>query len=818
MQNHVIMFNKYSASKFTVFVLMLAVTLFVGCKKNDDVKDNPPTVDTPVITNDATKVSASVTGSVIDENNQPVANAAVTAGTYSTVTDAMGNFIFKNVNISAANGNVTVVKAGYFKGIRSFVTDAGKNNYVKIQLLKQVVTGTVSNATGGVVNTLTGAAITFPANAFVTTAGAAFTGNVTVYAQWIDPTAANLPLIVPGDLRGLDSSNAEFVLKSYGMVGAEFKDNSGNTLKIAPGKMATISFPIPTALQSAAPPTIALWHFDEAAARWKKEGTATKSGNTYTAQVNKFSFWNVDVPANFINLDLRLINSANNLPLANTMIKITDLASNTSRHDFTNDSGYVSGYIPKNENLKLEVIAGTACNTNTIIYTQNIGPYTANTSLGNISVTLPANLVINFTATVKDCSNLPVANGYVSLSLANGTSAMAFTNATGVVNFSLIHCGGTPTYSYNAVDLATGNYSATATGTAATNTVNLGTVTACGNAININGVYIAGSIGDNAVLWKDGVPTFLTNSPTNSPNFYAEAKKVLVYNNDVYVLGQQDDSTVNGYIYTIKVWKNGVVTNEIMQADATGLDVYNGDIYVCGEQNNNTSTDLKVWKNGIASILTKDTFSYVETHAIKIVNGDVYVIGSGYNNQIPGTNNYGAKAIYWKNGVINVLSTTGFKGSADNIYSFNGDVYIVGSEQGPNQTWLTVYWKNGVKTTLPLTGSYTSSRGTSIFIDNSNIYTVGQMRYSNSTNLNYSNAAYWKNGTVNLLTNYSTNLYEAEFYDIFVKNNIVYTVGDSYKNTGSAYQDPLYFQNGVAVPLTGFTSNQGASAYSIFVK
>ena len=53
----------------------------------------------------------------------------------------MGNFTFKNINISAANGHVTVIKTGYFKGIRSFVTEAGKNNFVKIQLIKQILTG-----------------------------------------------------------------------------------------------------------------------------------------------------------------------------------------------------------------------------------------------------------------------------------------------------------------------------------------------------------------------------------------------------------------------------------------------------------------------------------------------------------------------------------------------------------------------------------------------------------------------------------------------------------------------------------------------------
>jgi Carboxypeptidase regulatory-like domain len=802
------MLPKNTSIKFATLFLSLVIFSQISCKKSDDVADNTAPNVPPVIANDAVKVAATITGSVIDENNQPVASVAVTADTYSTTTDAMGNFVFKNITISAANGHVMVVKAGYFKGIRSFVTEKGKNNYVKIQLIKQVLSGTVTTAAGGTVNT-DGASINFAANSFVTATGAAYTGNVKVYAKWIDPTAQNLPVIIPGDLRGLNSTNEESILKSYGMVGAELKDDAGNMLKIAPGKTATISFPIPTALQGTAPATIPLWHFDEVAARWREEGTAIKTGNTYTAQVNKFSFWNCDVPNNFIKLDLRLVNSANNLPLANTMVKITSTVSNTSAYGYTNDSGFVSGYVPNSETLKLDVIAGTACNSNTIAYTQNVGPYTVNTSLGNINVTLPANLVINFTGTVKSCSNQPVTNGYVSLSLANGTSTIAYTNATGVVNFSLIQCSTGSAYTYNAVDLSNGSYSTTANGTATSNSVNLNTIVACGNSINTNGVYIAGGIDGNAVLWKDGVPTFLTAIPANSTK-NAVAVRTLVYNNDVYVLGVENDSLTS----TIKLWKNGVltnITNGTTEATGLGLDVYNGDVYISGREVNGNYNVAKVWKNGVATTLAKDTFKNAEAIGVKVVNGDVYVSGKINNEDIKRYYDDSlSKATYWKNGILNILPTTG-KGGAFWMAVNNGDVYIAGTDGT-----FGVYWKNGVKNVLAMPVPYTGTDIYSIFIDNSDVYVAGLLDKSN-TSPYYSNAVYWKNNNVNFLTNYSTGNNYGELYDIFVKNNIVYTVGN-FRISGNNYYSPLYFQNNVAVPLTGFTNTQEVNAYSIFVQ
>ncbi|NOT90663.1 hypothetical protein [Ferruginibacter sp.] len=74
-----------------------------------------------------------------------------------------------------------------------------------------------------------------------------------------------------------------------------------------------------------------------------------------------------------------------------------------------------------------------------------------------------------------------------------------------------------------------------------------------------------------------------------------------------------------------------------------------------------------------------------------------------------------------------------------------------------------------------------------------------------------------KNNSINFLTNYNTNNGDNYLYDILIKNGIVYTVGENYLPNNGKYA-PLYFQNNVPVPLTGFTSTQDASAYSIFVK
>jgi len=493
------------------------------------------------------------------------------------------------------------------------------------------------------------------------------------------------------------------------------------------------------------------------------------------------------------------------------MVKITSLANNTSAYGYTNDSGFVSGYVPKNQNLKLEVIANVFCLRVTALYTQNIGPYTANVSLGTVNVAVPVTQVINFTGTVKNCSNQPVTNGYVSINIANGVSTLAYTNASGQVNFSALYCGGTTSYNYTAVDLSTGAYSNITTGTATTNAVNLGTITACGNTINTNGVYIAGGIDNNAVLWKDGVATLLTNNPANS-NKYAYAVKTLVYNNDVYVLGNEEDSVAAaGYVTTIKLWKNGILTNitsGLTEAYGSGLDVYNGDVYIAGYEKNGIQTIGKIWKNGVATVLTKDSFDYVEPGAVKVANGDVYISGEAV------TNAHNNKLVYWKNGTLNYLSTSNITyGEVLGIFVNNTDVYFAGYEEVLSQP-IASYWKNGVKTALTFPSPYTSVYAYSIFVDNNDIYVGGSVHAAGASS--YSNASYWKNNICGVLTNSTIAGEDDGIYGMFIKNNIVYTVGEHYQPlVGST---PLYLQNNVAVPLTGYTAGQDAYCNGIFVQ
>ena len=115
---------------------------------------------------------------------------------------------------------------------------------------------------------------------------------------------------MPGNLTGLTTNNEQKLLQTYGMIAVELEGGAGEKLNLAAGKIATISMPIPASMVASAPATIPLWYFNDTTGVWIEQGTATKQGSNYLGTVSHFSFWNCDVPSNFVNLKMTLNNQS----------------------------------------------------------------------------------------------------------------------------------------------------------------------------------------------------------------------------------------------------------------------------------------------------------------------------------------------------------------------------------------------------------------------------------------------------------------------------------------------------------------------------
>jgi hypothetical protein len=457
----------------TYFLYIFLLFFFVSCQKNERVIGNIDTA--PDLT---TKVESSVSGFVTDENNAAVNGAAVSAGNMNTTTDKYGYFEIRNVQVIKEAAVVTVNSPGYFKGIKTYIASDSKAAFFRIKLLPKTNAGTIDAAAGGSVNLTNGLTITLPANGVINAVtNAAYAGQVNLAVKWIDPTGNDMNRVMPGDLRGIDNNGAAKILTTYGMAAVELTNASGDLLQIAAGKKATVSFPIPASIAGNAPASVPLWYFDETTGLWKEEGSAAKSGNNYVGEVSHFSFWNCDLPANYVQFNC-IVKDANGQPVPGVIVKVSVVGNLSSTgQGYTDSSGYIGGAVPGNAQLLLEVFSNNSC-SNDLLYSQNFTTAGINISLGTI--TLPATNTATITGNVLNCSSNPVSNGYIIMKMA-GINYRYPVNNKGIFNFTLTPCINNPFATLIAED----NDARQQAGSPVTLNIiagnnNVGTLTACG--------------------------------------------------------------------------------------------------------------------------------------------------------------------------------------------------------------------------------------------------------------------------------------------------------------------------------------------------
>jgi hypothetical protein len=382
------------------FSFLLLFFFILSCQKDaDDGGGGSPPPFSDLWGN---SVSVSINGRVFDQNGNPVSGAQVSAGSSNTTTDALGVFRLTSVSAYQRLAYVKVEKTGYFLGSRSFVPGSSAE-VVEIELLPKALAGTVPATSGGTADAQ-GVSVKLDSNSVVNIDNTPHTGNVKVSLAYIDPTGADFTREMPGNLLGVQNNQSRG-LTSYGMVAVELTTAGGLPLQLAQGKTAEVRFPIPAAQQSNAPATIDLWSFDEVNGYWKHEGQATKTGTEYVAQVGHFSFWNCDMPWDFVVLD-GLVKDPNNQLVQGATVTIS--GSNVgSASDITNAQGAFGGYVPANTTLTISVSIDCGGNP-TQVYTTNIGPFTSSTTLNPITIN-PQSITM-VTGTVVGCSNTALSN------------------------------------------------------------------------------------------------------------------------------------------------------------------------------------------------------------------------------------------------------------------------------------------------------------------------------------------------------------------------------------------------------------------------
>jgi hypothetical protein len=681
-------------SGLTAILLTSIVVFSFQCKKEANGGNSQPySVNKVASLTPPAPITSTVQGNVVDENGLAAVGVSITVGTTIITTDSTGYFRINNAALDKKSSLVTAQKAGYFKAYRTFSATAGTNQ-VFIKLIKKTLTGTITSSAGGTVSISNGGQVLLPANGIIQASNnTSYSGTVNVYIKYIDPTDVDINKIIPGSFMADDKDGKRVLLRSYGMLEVELESSTGEKLQIAGGSTATITTPIPSALQSSAPATISLWYVDDQTGLWQEEGTATKSGTNYIGTVKHFTDWNCDYSAPNSVMFTATFKSPSGDPLVNTEVMVKTSGSDWGAHGFTDSHGQVSGLVAGDTALVVELF--DECGN--VIFSKPVTAQSADFDLGTITATIPPINLLTITGKLVDCSNTSVANGVATI-IYNNIVQQVTGDTAGNFSLTIVQCSSGGDVLISGLDNNTHQSGNLTTFSLVSNTLDAGNIVACGNLLPFN-VVIQGKLIDcsNAVV-TSGYASVIYNGTTtvvpcdNSGNF----STTILYNSDsvhtCQITGIDANALQQGTAATITL--NSIIVGNIANV---------GNIVACGSF---VTSSISYTIDGSNHVLL-DPISSLTAYTNTVIDSSVT---PSVTNQIVSINSYCAVL----NNQIqffftdNTLSTGTFPVNYLYLYGYDGGITLV----QPFNVTLTNYPNVGEK----YEGSFSGQ-----FIDASNI-------------------------------------------------------------------------------------------------
>jgi len=238
-------------------------------------------------------VEASFYGRLLDDDLVPVRDAEVWIGDRMVLSDSLGDWVLPDVNVVGRQAYVKVESETCFAASRVLSVSPNSLNRVRIMPIRKQRYQSVQASAGGAVTLPDGSSVTFQPGSFVYEgSGTPYEGDVWVFATSIDGRSERSQVQMPGRL---ESTTDDAALVSFGMIVADLETPGGEPLQLREDMSATLRYE-QDQLNSNAPATIPLWHFDEALGTWVKEGESVLEGNAYVGEVTHFTWWNCDWP------------------------------------------------------------------------------------------------------------------------------------------------------------------------------------------------------------------------------------------------------------------------------------------------------------------------------------------------------------------------------------------------------------------------------------------------------------------------------------------------------------------------------------------
>ncbi|MGH1383956.1 hypothetical protein [Kordia sp.] len=473
-------------------------------------------------------------GVVEDINEGRLNNVQVTIGNKTTYTDRNGIFLIKDADVYENFAYIKTKKEGYINGSRVVIPKLNGENRIIISMHKKEIVASVNSGEFSTVSLPNGTKVNF-SGGFVRQDGTTYNGQVDVVLHYITPNSVNTFRRMPGSLFAQTTENDAVNLETLGMMSVNLFSPSGEQLNINKFNRATLEFPITTVN---APDFIPLWYFDEERGYWKQEGQAVKFSNMYVAEVSHFTWWNCDLPLEFVNacFSLSLTNTDDAVPY-HVIIKRAVGSPILYYGIMTANEGIECGLIPRNEEIRIEVYRSLGICEGALIHSETLGGYATDTNI-NVSFSHHEGQVTNVTGMATSCDGDPITNGYIYINDIN-----TFVIDDGIIDISVPYCDDTIA-TIQLFDFDTNLWTIIEDITLTQEAINLGNVSVCDASGGIfNGNLILSTQQEVNDFGAFGITTVNGDLTIGNENNYTDIVDLSLLSSITYITG---DLTIAG--------------------------------------------------------------------------------------------------------------------------------------------------------------------------------------------------------------------------------------------------------------------------------
>lgn len=318
---------------------------------------------------------------VTDESGQPLHGAEVEIGSTRVSSDKNGVYLFRNLRVPE-DLTVAKVKANGFESqLNLIIPEKGKTFRHDFSLKQKTHTAIFNNQEGVTLNLANQARLEIPANAIQLFSGAAYIGEVRIFAEFLDPKKREDMQRSPGLLlSGTGLENKKYIL-SHGMLHVRMETPSGVKLKLNPDFSAKFKAPVLPALLQQSDLGAAIWYLDDNSGNWKQGQIIQRSGSFFETTINDLSYvtYGKIIDCHWITGNFE---STSNIPLNQSTLDIHIGEFYQNRVTPAAD-GRFRALVPSHNSITLNL--KSTCNS--ILYNKQFASLQSDTDLGNVRIT-----------------------------------------------------------------------------------------------------------------------------------------------------------------------------------------------------------------------------------------------------------------------------------------------------------------------------------------------------------------------------------------------------------------------------------------------